>query len=123
MMKHYVYDKRNRPKNDTEHDLRKLWNKTSVEMKQILEPIFGEMELREAMEKLEDFVLKMHALDPKGQVMRFPEDPLGNPFLQDYSIINIEPIYEAGLEVEMIFDTLVNGLAEAGEYIADDPVE
>ena len=115
IMKHFIYDRHNPPKNEVEHDLKKLWGKSKIEMEYILEPILGKEKLREALEKLAIFILSMHELDPRGQVMRFPEDPFGNLFLQDYSIINIEPIYTGGKEVEMIFDYFRNAIAEVGE--------
>lgn len=120
MLKHYIYDRKERLKNDREHDLKKLWAQSSIEMKQLLEPVFGKERLLEVMGRIEDFAMKMHTLDPRGEVMRFPEDPYGNLFLQDYWIVNVEPIYLAGQEVENIFYALVDGLSEAGEYWSED---
>lgn len=119
MLKHYIYDRREKPQIDKEHDLKKLWKRSSAEMRSILGIIFDKNDLNKALEKIEDFVMKMHELDPIGQVSRFPENPLGHPFLQEYSVINIAPIYTAGQEVENIFDAFIDGLDELSEYLSD----
>ena len=119
-MKHFIFDKLNAPKNDREHDLKKLWSRCKTEMEGFFGAVYRGKELSEPIEKLESFILKMHELDPRGEVTRFPEDPKGNLFLQEYSVINVEPIYQAANEVLQIFESFLDARNEMSEYGSDD---
>ncbi len=116
MMKHFIFDKANPPKNSKEHDLKKLWAHSKKEILNLFTSMYGEEELKEPIAKIENFIEKMYELDPRGEVMRFPEDPSGSPFLQDYSIINIEPIYDAAKKVQGIFESFIAAKNEMSEY-------
>lgn len=112
MMKHYIYDKKDAPKTEREHDLKKLWEKAKEEILLLFGQEYGLTESSESVTKIEDFILKLHDLDPKGEITRFPESLDKERFLQEYSIINIEPIYEAGLEVSRFFEVFASGREE-----------
>lgn len=114
MMKHFIYDKKNAPENPGQHNLKKLWKKAKSELLNLFKQQYGLNESSEYITKIENFILKLHELDPEGEVMRFPEDIAKNKFLQEYSIINIEPIYTDGLEVSRIFEILAHGREELG---------
>lgn len=113
MLKHFIYDRQGVTRINGSHDLEKLW----IESKQVLTELLGSYpDLDETLQKIEQFIKKLSELDPNGEVMRFPENLQRKTFLSDYSIINIEPIYESAKEMKILLDAMrsaINGISEA----------
>lgn len=93
-LKHFV----NRDTVKASHDLRTLWEASRTYVEELLTKAYNETDCRISLKSIDSFISKMHELDPTGMVARFPEDHEKNNFLQDYSLINIEPLYHEACE-------------------------
>jgi hypothetical protein len=96
--------KNNHEKIVAKHELNILWDK----IEKRLYTLASYEKQEKSLEKLKDVIDKFCAIDPNGEIPRFPEDKKGNLFLQDTGIINIIPIYKQMKEVEEIVEYFSN---------------
>lgn len=98
------------------HGIMELWNEvvflTEKTGREFIEP--------EAMKKVGEVIGYFDALDPSGQVFRYPEDIWGNQHLAEFKLINVIVLRDQMMELQDILERWVYQIADHVDWQAEE---
>jgi hypothetical protein len=104
------------------HDLLSLWRSARSYIQKTNEKLSGE-EYEKSMSKLENYIKKLHKLDPTSQATRYPcvkskNLPNGSTlsFSNSETIINLDDLLKEINEVSRLFNVFTNAMADMADF-------
>ncbi len=97
------------------HGMIKLWDDLLALHGKVENPLIE----REAVDRCGEMIGHFHAIDPTGQVFRYPEDIKGNAHLKDHKLINVEVLGDHMRELQELMERWLSNLDERIAYICE----